>query len=57
MAEESMFQAVVLIPKWVGDYHRIGLVEVMWKVMMVILNHFFTTSISLHRILHGFGVG
>ena len=31
LAEESTWQAVVLIPKGKGDYRGIGLVEVMWK--------------------------
>ena len=38
LAEESTWQAVVLIPKGKGDYRGIGLVEVMWKIMAVILN-------------------
>ena len=38
LAEEITWQAVVLIPKGKGDYRGIGLVEVMWKVVAVILN-------------------
>ena len=57
MEEEYVLQAVVMIPKWVGDYHSIGLVKVMWKVVMVILNLRFTTSITFHRVLHGFRSG
>ena len=38
LAEETTWQAVVLIPKGKGDYRGIGLVEVMWKVVAVILN-------------------
>ena len=33
MAEEALWQAVVLIPKGKKDYRGIGLVEVMWKVV------------------------
>ena len=33
LAEESMWKAVVLIPKGVKDYCGIGRVEVMWKVV------------------------
>ena len=38
LTEEATWQAVVLIPKGKGDYRGIGLVEVMWKVVAVILN-------------------
>ena len=38
LAEEATWQAVVLVPKGKGDYRGIGLVEVMWKVVAVILN-------------------
>ena len=57
MAEEYMWQAVVLIPKGGGDYRGIGLVEVVWKVVTLILNSQFTTSITLHNVLHGFREG
>ena len=57
LAEEAMWQAVVLIPKGKTDYRGIGLVEVMWKVVAVILNHRFTTSITFHDFLHGFWFG
>ena len=40
-----------------GDYRDIGLVEVMWKVVAVILNFRFTSSITLHDVLHGFRAG
>ena len=53
MAEEATWQAVVLIPKGKGDYRGISLVEVMWKVVAVILNHRFTSSITFHDVLHG----
>ena len=36
LAEDSTWQAVVLIPKGKGDYRGIRLVEVMWKVVAVI---------------------
>ena len=51
LAEESTWQAVVLIPKGKKDYRGIGLVEVMWKVVAVILNRRFTSSITFHDIL------
>ena len=57
LAEESTWQAVVLTPKGKGDYRGIGLVEVMWKVVAVILNRRFTSSITFHDVLHGFRAG
>ena len=38
LAEEAMWQAVVLITKGRKDYRGIGLVEVMWKVVAEIIN-------------------
>ena len=52
LAEESTWQAVVLIPKGKGDYRGIGLVEVMWKLVAVVLNRRFTSSITFHDVLH-----
>ena len=57
LAEEATWQAVVLIPKGKGDYRGIGLVEVMWKVMAVILNRCLTSFITFHYVLHGFRAG
>ena len=45
LAEEATWQAVVLILKGKGDYRGIGLVEVMWKVVALILNRRFTSSV------------
>ena len=57
LAEESTWQVLVLIPKGKGNYRGIGLVEVMWKVVAVILNRRFTSSITFHDVLHGFRAG
>ena len=54
LAEDSTWQEVVLIPKGGGDYRGIGLVEVLWKVVVVILNSRFITSIAFHNVLHHF---
>ena len=35
----------------------IGLVEVMWKVVVAVLNLFFISSITYHNSLHGFRAG
>ena len=57
LAEETTWQAVVLISKGKKDYRDIGLVEVMWKLVAVILNRRFTSSITYHDALHGFRAG
>ena len=57
MAEETTWQAVFLIPKGKKDYRGIGLVEVMWKVVAVILNRHFTSSITYHDALDSFRAG
>ena len=57
MEEEATWQAVVLIPKGGKYYRGIGLVEAMWKVVVVILNCRFTSSITYYDALHGFRSG
>ena len=57
LAEESTWQPLVLITKGKKDYRGIGLVEVMWKVVAVILNRRFTSSITYNDALHGFRAG
>ena len=57
LEEEATWQAVVLIPKGKKYYWGIGLMEVMWKVVAVILNCRFTSSITYHDFLHGFRAG
>ena len=57
MAEEAMWQTVVLIPKGKNEYRGIGLVEVTWKVVTAILHRRLTTAITYHDALHGFRAG
>ena len=57
LAEEATLKAVVLIPKGGGDYCNIGIVEIVRKSVLVILNHRFTTSITYHDYRHGFRAG
>ena len=57
LAEEATWKAVVLIPKGKKDYRGIGLVEVMWKVVVAILNRGITASITFHIFIHGFWAG
>ena len=47
-------QAVALILKGGEDYRGIGLVEVIWKAVAVILDCRFTSAITYHDFLHGF---
>ena len=54
LAEEAAWKAVVLIPKGRGDYRGIGIVEVMWKAVTVILNCHFAASITYYNSLHRF---
>ena len=48
---------MVLILKGGGDYRGIGLVEVVWKEVAVILNQRFTIYITYHNSLHRFWLG
>ena len=57
LAKEATWQTVVLIPKVKGAFRGIGLVEVTWKLMTVILHRRLTTGIQLHNVLHGFREG
>ena len=57
LAEEAAWQTVVLIPKGKWEFRGIGLVEVTWKLMTVILHRRLTTGIQLHDFLHGFREG
>ena len=47
----------VLITKVERDYHGIGLTEVVWKLVMVIINLCLNTSIDFHDALHSFWAG
>ena len=46
LAEEAIWQAVVLILKGEGDYCNIGIVDVVWKTVAAIINRLFTASIT-----------
>ena len=45
---------MVLLHKGVDEYRDIGLVEVVWKAVTVVLNFCFAASITYHKSLHGF---
>ena len=57
LEEESMWQTVALVPKGKKEYRGIGLVEVTWKVVAVILHLRLTTAITFHDALHRFREG
>ena len=57
LAEEAMWQTVVLIPKGKREFRWIGLVEVTWKVVAVILQLRLTAGIKFHNELHSFREG
>ena len=49
-----MWSTTVLLPKGGCKYCVIGLVEVLWKVISIIIYQRLTDSIEFHDILHGF---
>ena len=51
-----MWKAVVLLPKGGKDYGVIDIVEVMWKLVVEILNRQLTASITFHDFLYRFRV-
>ena len=57
LAEEATWKTVVLIPKGGGDYRGIGIMEVVWKAVAVIINRLFTASITYQDSLHGLWEG
>ena len=48
---------LLLIPKEDTDNRGIGLLELLWKVVEVIIDTRLRASFHLHSILHGFCVG
>ena len=47
---------MVMIPKGEGEFRGIGLVEVVWKLLTLIL-HRRLAAIKIHDVLHGFREG
>ena len=45
---------MVFIPKGGNDYCGTGLVDVLWKVVIVIINCRLSTTIYFHEVLHEF---
>ena len=48
---------MVLITKGGREYHGIGLAEVVWKMVTVVIIFSLTISIDVHDVLHGFWAG
>ena len=57
LPEALTWMTIVLIPKGVGGYIGIGLVEVIWKVCTLIIKDVLRNTIILHDALHGFRQG
>ena len=55
--EDIAWADMVLLPKGKGYYRGIGLVEVSWKVISVVVNYCLKRSAVLHNALHGFREG
>ena len=55
--EEYNWQTILLISKVSGDFHEIGLVEVLCKAVIGIFNCRLLVGIQLHSTLHIFRIG
>ena len=54
LSDESMRQTAVLIQTGKRDFHRIGMVEVLWNSVEGLLNRRITSDIMFHDVLHSF---
>ena len=54
---ECMCQTVVLIRKGNWWFIGIGIVEVLWKVLLGVINGRIGVEVYFHDVLHGFWVG
>ena len=52
-----MCKTVILITKWKGDLRGFGLIEVLWKEIVSLLNRWSMAAISFHDTLHVFQAG
>ena len=48
---------MVLIPKGIGEFRDIGLVEVLWKSLLGVINCHIGETLQFHDVLHGFWAG
>ena len=52
-----MWNMVVLIPKGNGGFRGIGIVEVLWKVLLGMVNCQIRVEVQFYDALHGFMAG
>ena len=57
LAEDCARQTFILIQNRNGDFRSIGMVEVLWKTVMGILNCRLISEIQCYDTLHGFRTG
>ena len=57
LADECTWHTVFLIPKGIGDFRWIELINVFWKVVARLLNRQLTVAISFYDMLHRFRAG
>ena len=57
LAEECTWQAAVLVLNGRWDFHGIGLIEVLWKAIVSLINRQLMSEISFHNTLHRFWAG
>ena len=55
--EEFTWNSVIMIPNGNNEFFRIGLLEILWKTVMGILNRRLTLEIQYHGNLDGFCAG
>ena len=53
----STWQTLILIPEGKIEFHRIGLVKVLWKAVVSLLNHRLTAAITFQNVPHMFREG
>ena len=52
-----MWQTVILIPKGNGGFRGFGLVELLWKALLGVINQWIGAAVQFHNVLHGLQVG
>ena len=55
--EEVTWATMVFLPKRMGEYWGIKLMELVWKVCVAVINCQLTWSVILHDALYGFREG
>ena len=55
--EDVAWAKMIFLPKVRGEYREIGLVEVFWKVCVIVVNCRLKSSVTLYNAVHGFMTG